>query len=80
MLKFIKSPLIISLFCIFVLNSCGIYKYSPAKDNPTNADERIKKNMEEGRGFRLGEIGKNKGGGNFQFASSNPMWRAAIDS
>ena len=79
MLKFIKSPLIISLFCIFVLNSCGIYKYSPAKDNPTNADERIKKNMEEGRGFRLSEIGKNKGGGNFQFASSNPMWRAAID-
>ena len=77
MLKFIKSPLIISLFCIFVLNSCGIYKYSPAKDNPTNADERIKKNMEEGRGFRIAGLGKK--GGDFLFSSSNPMWRASMD-
>ena len=79
MLNLSKYTLIISLICFFALNSCGIYKYSPAKDNPTNADDRIKKNIEEGRGFRLSEIGKNKGGGNFQFASSNPMWRAAID-
>ena len=34
--------------------------------------------MEEGRGFRLGKIGKNKGG-DFQFATSNPLWRAALE-
>ena len=64
---------------IFIFNaSCGIYKYSDARKNPTNADERIAKNMEEGKGFRLGNLGKNKGG-DFQFATSNPMWRATID-
>ena len=33
--------------------------------------------METGKGFRLGSIGK--GGGEFMFASSNPLWRAGID-
>ena len=77
--NYLKTTLTISFICIFALNSCGIYKYSSAKDNPTNADDRIAKNMEEGRGFRLMDMGKNKGNGNFQFASANPMWRAAID-
>ena len=60
-----------------ILNSCGGFKYSDARKNPTNSDERIKKNMETGKGFRLGSIGK--GGGEFMFASSNPLWRAGID-
>ena len=33
--------------------------------------------MEEGKGFRLSNLGKGSGG-NFQFASANPMWRAAL--
>ena len=38
------------------------------------------KNIREGRGFRvMGMIEGNKGGGNFQFASSNEMWRASLD-
>ena len=60
-----------------ILNSCGGFKYSDARKNPTNSDERIKKNMETGKGFRLGSIGKS--GGEFMFASSNPLWRAGID-
>tara|TARA_B110000971_G_scaffold204023_1_gene225040 strand:- start:984 stop:1541 length:558 start_codon:yes stop_codon:yes gene_type:complete len=75
---FYKKLLPIILLCIFSLNSCGIYKKSDARTNPTNANDRIKKNMEEGKGFRLGSIG-NKSGGDFQFASSNPLWRAALD-
>ena len=68
------------LIIIFTLNtSCGIYKYSDARKNPTNADERITKNMEEGKGFRLGQIGKNRSNGEFQFATSNPMWRASLE-
>ena len=65
------------LLCFFFLNSCGIYKKVDARKIPTNANERIKKNMEEGRGFRLGNLGK-KSGGDFQFASSNPLWRATL--
>ena len=60
------------------LNSCGIYKYSDARKNPVNANERVQKNIEEGRGFKLGSIGGKKGG-DFLFSSSNPMWRASME-
>ena len=73
-----KKLLPIFLLSFFFLNSCGIYKKTDSKKTPTNADERIQKNIEEGRGFRLGSLGKNKGG-DFQFASSNPLWRATLD-
>ena len=69
---------LIILFSILLLtSSCGIYKYSDARKNPVNANERVKKNMEEGRGFRLGSL--NKKGGDFLFSSSNPMWRASLE-
>ena len=62
---------------IFLLNSCGFYKRSDIKDNPVNVDERVKKNIQEGRGFRFGK-GATRGG-DFDFASSNPLWRGAVD-
>ena len=34
--------------------------------------------MEEGRGFRI--LGKSKKGTNYDFASSNPLWRASLDT
>ena len=74
--KLLKNILITLIF-LGILSSCGIYKYSDAKKNPTNVHERQKKNLEEGKGFRLSDI--NKRGGDFQFASSNPLWRAGID-
>ena len=68
----------VSLIALLLfLSSCGIYKYSDARKNPVNANERVKKNMEEGRGFRLGSLGKK--GGDFLFSSSNPMWRASLE-
>ena len=70
--------LIFIVFTIFFLNSCsGIWDPADARKVPTNANERIKKNMEEGRGFRLGSL--NKKGGDFMFSTSNPMWRASMD-
>ena len=37
--------------------------------------------MEEGRGFRLmDQVKKRTGGGNFEFASSNELWRASLDA
>ena len=69
----ILSLLIIS--SIF-LSSCGIYKRSDVKDNPTNVTERVEKNISQGKGVRF--FKKNKGGGTFDFASSNPLWQATI--
>ena len=65
------------IFTIFFLNSCGWYKRSDVKDNPVNVDQRVKKNIQEGRGFRFGK-GATRGG-DFDFASSNPLWRGAVD-
>ena len=61
----------------FFFTSCGIYKRSDVKDNPVNVKERVKKNIEEGRGIRFGKKGSQ--GGVFDFASSNELWRASID-
>ena len=41
--------------------------------------KKEQKNIEEGRGFRLSTAMEGGAGGNFQFASSNPMWRASLD-
>jgi len=77
LIKIFKNILLF-LLIFGTVASCGIYKPTDARKVPVSANERIKKNMEEGRGFRLGSIGKNKGG-DFLFASSNPMWRATMD-
>ena len=65
------------LFTSFFLNSCGFYKRSDIKDNPVNVNERVKRNIQEGRGIRFGK-GATRGG-DFDFASSNPLWRSAVD-
>ena len=55
------------------------YKKVSAKDYPPDPKLRIKKNIEEGRGFRLMDTIE-RGGGKFEFASSNPLWRATLDT
>ena len=65
------------LFFLVPLNGCGIYKRADVKDVPVNVNERVKKNIEEGRGVKFGRKGTK--GGTFDFASSNELWRASID-
>tara|TARA_B110000438_G_C15752880_1_gene623810 strand:- start:701 stop:1225 length:525 start_codon:yes stop_codon:yes gene_type:complete len=61
------------------LNSCGIYAPSDARKVSPNSKERVKKNLEEGKGLSLGKMMGGSGGTNYQFASSNPMWRATLE-
>ena len=69
-----------AFFLIIFLSSCGPFKPAPsdARKVPPNVDERVRKNIEEGRGFRL--MGGQKKGGTFDFASSNELWRASLDT
>jgi hypothetical protein len=70
----------ISIFLILIpltLNSCA--NRGDARKSPPNPDERVAKNMAEGRGFRLMDKVKTGRGGNFEFASSNELWRASLD-
>ncbi|MGY9026191.1 MAG: DUF3576 domain-containing protein [Candidatus Pelagibacterales bacterium] len=69
------------LFSSTLLISCGgklpgadARKYDP------DPKKRVAKNLEEGRGFRLSEMGKSSKGGVFEFASSNELWRASLDT
>ena len=77
--KYIKI-IIIGLVSVFLLNSCKGMPGADAKKFPPDPKQRVKKNLEEGRGFRLDTaLGGNKGSGNFEFASSNELWRASLD-
>ena len=73
---------IITLFLVFLfLNACnGKVPGADARKIPPNYKDRVKKNIEEGRGFTMmGAVEKNKTG-EFDFASSNELWRASLDT
>ena len=76
MIKKLKNFFILLPLLIF-LYSCGMG--ADARQFPPDAESRVKKNIEEGRGFRFFEDEK-KGSGNFDFASSNSLWRASLDA
>ena len=78
-LKKTKFNKILSLlFLLIFLNQCGMG--ADARKYPPEPEKRIKKNMEEGRGFRLMGGDKKGRGGDFEFASSNPLWKASLDT
>ena len=76
----VKVFFILGIVSLIFLNSCGIWNPADARKVPASADERVKKNLEEGKGVTLmGGITGKSGGTNYQFASSNPMWRATLE-
>ena len=82
---FKKFSLATFLMVILIsLNSCGknFFRGADARKVSPDPRERVKKNLEEGRGFRLNDVvkkGVGRGGGTFEFASSNELWRASLD-
>ena len=74
-LTFIGGIIFLSL-----VSSCGTGIWDPAdaRKVPANVNDRVKKNLEEGKGFTVKGMGKGKQT-SYQFASSNPMWRATLD-
>ena len=78
-LKTLKiQPLVFLLSIIIFLSSCGIYKPVDARKVPTNDKDKREKNMREGKKIKFGR-GSNKKGGDFEFSSSNPLWRATLE-
>ena len=68
----------ITFFSILLIGCNGKLPGGDARKNSPDPAERIKKNLEEGRGMKFGGTGK-KQGGTFEFASSNELWRASLD-
>ena len=70
------------ILSLLFLTNCGDalkFRKVDAKEYPPDPKLRVQKNMEEGRGFRL--MGNsNNNNTNYNFASSNPLWRATLDT
>ena len=79
LLNIIPKKVLFFLIISSFLYSCGIYKPVDARKVSPNAKERVKKNLEEGKGFSLKKMAGGASGTNYQFASSNPMWRATLE-
>ena len=85
--NFKNKVLYYSVITLFLLSlasivvSCGPLKpkYTDLRKIPGNPKDKREKNIREGRGFRAMGMLEKKGSGNFQFASSNEMWRATLD-
>jgi len=83
-LNFIPKKISLLLAGVFILSffsSCGIYAPSDARKVSPNSKERVKKNLEEGKGMSMKKLtsGGLSGATSYQFASSNPMWRATLE-
>ena len=84
--KFFKI-IFLSLIVPLMMGSCkgpdGKFKLpgGDARKHSYDEKERVKKNIEEGRGFRINTatLGGMTGGGTFDFASSNELWKASLD-
>ena len=75
---YLKSLLIYLFIVLLLLTSCKNRKFGSFEDQPVNSQERARKNIEEGRGAGLNQLFRNRGT-NFEFSSSNPMWRASLE-
>ena len=78
-MHFLKKYFIFLFLIFFTFSGCSnsIFKRADIKDTPVNVDDRVKKNITEGRGIRFGK--GSSSGGTFDFASSNELWRASMD-
>ena len=65
----------------FLLNGCnGKLPGADARKYPADPKKRVAQNMAEGRGFKLMDTFGGTKGGVFEFASSNELWRASLNT
>jgi hypothetical protein len=71
------SFLLIAAFIVF--SGCGKNK-NLDQNRPLGAEDKRKRNIEEGRGVSMGSIFGNRGSTNYEFSTSNPMWRSSLET
>ena len=74
----------LTAFFLVFLTSCTIPEaIKPKKVDssiPVNADERARKNIEEGRGISLKGVMSGNKSTTYEFSTSNPLWRASLET
>jgi hypothetical protein len=79
-LKNLKTIFALILSSIILISCGGKFPGADARKYDPDPKKRVAKNLEEGRGFRLSDQMGKSGGGVFEFASSNELWRASLDT
>ena len=77
--KKLNVAIFLLIFSTLLISCNGKLPGADARKFPANPEERVKKNLDEGRGFRIKDLANNNKGGVFEFASSNELWRASLD-
>ena len=78
--KNLKNIFFFTIICLFLIGCNGKFPGADARKVSADPKERVKKNLEEGRGFTLNKaFGSGSSSGTFDFASSNELWRASLD-
>jgi hypothetical protein len=78
--KKLNITLLLLVSSILLISCGGKLPGADARKYDPDPKKRVAKNLEEGRGFRLSEMVKSSKGGDFEFASSNELWRASLDT
>ena len=73
---FKKVVIILFIPLFLILANCN----KNVKNAGVSAEEKRRKNIEEGRGASIGGLLGKVGGTNYEFSSSNPMWRASLET
>ena len=81
-MKILKRLLLIFFIPAFLV-SCGgglkLPKAGDARNIPSDGRERAKQNIEEGRGVSAKDLFGGNKSTNYEFSTSNPLWRATFD-
>ena len=83
LIKNFSKLIFASFLSMLFLSSCAGGLKLPgadAKKYPPDPKKRVEKNLSEGRGFRLDTAMKGGKGTTYEFASSNELWRASLDT
>tara|TARA_B100000575_G_C23065582_1_gene613532 strand:- start:750 stop:1268 length:519 start_codon:yes stop_codon:yes gene_type:complete len=75
---------LINFFLILTITlpliSCGGIKKVDQRSRPSDPEERRRQAVSEGRGTGINELFNRNRSNNFEFSSSNPMWRASLET
>ena len=76
-----KIPFKAAVILILVtLTACGGFKKVDQRQMPDGSKAKARKNLEEGRGVSIAGIGKGMRKTTYEFSTSNPMWRASLET
>ena len=77
----VLKKIVPAFLVLLILSSCGGFKLpesGDARKTPASGKERALKNIKEGRGIKLTNVGRNRKT-TYEFSTSNPMWQATFD-